>query len=204
MSKFLRIKLISFKTEIKKSEFELILRTVQELPEPVELPLYNWNMEVGYGNQDLSQSYPYRVFGTGFPSSLMVNLRMYRPNFDRMCDGPVQGFKIMFHKPNEGAQPWKRYSFLSPGTTKTFLISPQLKLAMENIRKYSPNVRECFFDVERPLRFFKQYTHVNCEMECLANFTLNQCGCVKMSMPRKQVVYKIKEMMMWQENFDFF
>lgn len=28
------------------------------------------------------------------------------------------------------------------------------------------------------------YTQVNCELECLTNFTLTKCGCVKFSMPR--------------------
>lgn len=146
-------------------------------------------MEIGYSDHDIdpSQSYPYRVFGTGYPSSLMINLQMYRSNFDRLCDGPIQGFKIMFHKPNEGGQSWKRYSFLSPGTVKTFFVSPQIKLAMDNIRKYDPNVRECHFGVERPLRYFKQYSSHNCETECLANFTFKQCGCVRLSMPRKYV-----------------
>lgn len=43
--------------------------------------------------------------------------------------------------------------------------------------------RQCFFDTERQLRFFKIYTQRNCELECLANFTVKTCGCAKFSMP---------------------
>lgn len=44
--------------------------------------------------------------------------------------------------------------------------------------------RQCFFNSERYLRFFKHYTQHNCELECLANYTMKTCGCVKFSMPR--------------------
>lgn len=30
----------------------------------------------------------------------------------------------------------------------------------------------------------KTYTQQNCYLECIANFTLKHCGCVKFSMPR--------------------
>jgi amiloride-sensitive sodium channel len=51
------------------------------------------------------------------------------------------------------------------------------------LQSYDPKVRQCFFEDEKKLRFFKLYTQSNCEIECLANFTLNTCGCVKFSMP---------------------
>lgn len=44
--------------------------------------------------------------------------------------------------------------------------------------------RQCFFNKERALRFYKVYSQKNCEMECIANFTFAKCGCVKFSMPR--------------------
>lgn len=61
--------------------------------------------------------------------------------------------------------------------------------------------RQCYFDSERKLRFLKVYTQRNCELECLANFTLAKwyvkspiilihyilccfSGCVKFSSPR--------------------
>lgn len=44
--------------------------------------------------------------------------------------------------------------------------------------------RQCYFNGERYLRFFQVYTQQNCELECLANYTMAKCGCVKFSMPR--------------------
>lgn len=43
--------------------------------------------------------------------------------------------------------------------------------------------RQCFFNSERTLHYLKTYTQRNCQLECLANFTLAKCGCVKFSMP---------------------
>lgn len=56
--------------------------------------------------------------------------------------------------------------------------------------------RQCFFNNERYLRFFKLYTQANCELECLTNHTLKECSCVKFSMPSKcfslSIDYKLK------------
>ncbi|XP_031639854.1 uncharacterized protein LOC116351846 [Contarinia nasturtii] len=63
----------------------------------------------------------------------------------------------------------------------------------EGLRYYSPEQRQCFFNSDRQLRFYKIYTQNNCESECLANFTRTMCGCVKFSMPStndKNIFYK--------------
>lgn len=51
---------------------------------------------------------------------------------------------------------------------------------------YTPQVRGCYFRSERQLRFFKLYSQKKCEMECLSNFTHDECGCVQFYMPRLQ------------------
>lgn len=38
---------------------------------------------------------------------------------------------------------------------------------------------------EGTLKYFKEYTQRNCELECLTDHTLKKCGCVKFSMPSK-------------------
>lgn len=149
------------------------------------VPSSNWNMERGYTrlkNVD-TDSYPYRVFGSGDSSGLILILKVSKPNIDHLCGGPVQGFQIRFHGPGEDAQLWKKRFQLSPGAVKLFLINPIGTKAMEGIRKYSPEVRKCYYPRERQLRFFKMYSLRNCETECLANYTLEICGCVQFSMP---------------------
>jgi hypothetical protein len=54
----------------------------------------------------------------------------------------------------------------------------------EALRKFSPEIRKCFFEGEKQLKFFKTYSKAQCKWECMANKTLEKCGCVKFSMPR--------------------
>ena len=62
-------------------------------------------------------------------------------------------------------------------------VKPNMITTSEGLADYAPERRQCYFNNERQLKFFKVYTQPNCELECLANFTLQKCGCVKFSMP---------------------
>lgn len=62
-------------------------------------------------------------------------------------------------------------------------IKPTITTTSNGLRSYDPNLRQCYFNDERRLRFFKVYSKNNCELECLANFTKKVCQCVKFSMP---------------------
>ncbi|KAL7045139.1 hypothetical protein ACKWTF_002156 [Chironomus riparius] len=53
-----------------------------------------------------------------------------------------------------------------------------------SLKKYHPEIRRCYYENERKLKFFKSYTKAHCDLECLANHTLKACGCTKFSMPR--------------------
>lgn len=46
--------------------------------------------------------------------------------------------------------------------------------------------RQCYFSEEKTLQFFKEYTKPNCDFECLTNYTLKKCDCVRFSMPRTE------------------
>lgn len=63
-------------------------------------------------------------------------------------------------------------------------VKPNMMTTSESLRTYHPWARQCYFSNERHLRFFKIYTQRNCELECLSNYTLSRCGCVKFSLPR--------------------
>lgn len=63
-------------------------------------------------------------------------------------------------------------------------VSAEVFQASEMLRTANPLKRNCFFSSERPLFFFRHYNQFNCAVECIANYTLAKCGCVKFSMPR--------------------
>lgn len=72
--------------------------------------------------------------------------------------------------------------FMSYATTLT--VEAKRIKRNRSMQKYPPAVRQCFFDGEKRLQFFKSYTRLNCELECLANNTLKTCGCVQHWMVR--------------------
>lgn len=45
------------------------------------------------------------------------------------------------------------------------------------VNNWAPKIRNCYFQNEKTLKFFKIYTIHNCEMECRANNTFSECGC---------------------------
>jgi Amiloride-sensitive sodium channel len=53
------------------------------------------------------------------------------------------------------------------------------------LREFSPETRKCYFEGEKPLKFFKSYTKLNCEWDCKANAMVKDCGCVHYNMPRE-------------------
>lgn len=48
---------------------------------------------------------------------------------------------------------------------------------------HTPEERRCYFESERQLKFFKRYSKINCEVECLTNKTIEVCGCSLYWMP---------------------
>lgn len=111
-----------------------------------------------------------------------LRMFMYNESFSSL-NLLYSSIPFRFHAPDEGPQIWKKFFHISPGRTVLFTLSPMLVITSPDIQKYSLDWRQCFFNSERSLRFYKQYTQRNCEMECMSNFTLAECGCVEFSMP---------------------
>lgn len=93
-------------------------------------------------------------------------------------------FNIAIHSQFEIPQISKNFLPLFPFEMLLISVKPKMMLT-EGLEDYDPNIRQCYFDSERKLRFYRNYTQTNCEVECLTNHTLAQCGCVKFSMPSK-------------------
>lgn len=150
----------------------------------------NWNKGDGFHyGQDIINTYPYRVFGAGPRAGLLIALRLYEEDFDYLCSGPSQGFKIHLHAPGEIPQVTKHY-FRVPLIHEVLVsVKPNIITTSEGLRRCEPNKRQCYFGSERQLRFFKLYTQRNCQLECLSNFTKSECGCVKFAQPSKHELY---------------
>ncbi|GAB0099479.1 pickpocket protein 28 [Sergentomyia squamirostris] len=144
----------------------------------------HWTLEDGYTPEASLTPFPVRVLGAGARAGLFILLRLYEYDLDYICRGPVQGFKILLHTPGEIPQVSKQYFRVPLNQEVVVSVKPNMITTSDGLRDYSPNRRQCFFNHERYLRYFKIYTQQNCELECLSNFTRSKCGCVKFSMPR--------------------
>lgn len=144
-----------------------------------------WNLQDGYNmSVAINETYPHRVFGAGARAGFFALLKLNDTDAEYVCRGPVQGFKVLLHVPGEVPQVSKHY-FRVPLLEEVLIsVKPNMITTSENLRHYTPWDRQCYFSDERDLRFFKIYTQRNCELECLSNYTMSKCGCVKFSLPR--------------------
>lgn len=62
-----------------------------------------------------------------------------------------------------------------------------LRTTATNLFQWKPRTRNCYYQHERILKFFKIYTANNCEIECRANHSLKMCGCVAYYHPSKNI-----------------
>ncbi|KRF94123.1 pickpocket protein 28 [Drosophila mojavensis] len=143
-----------------------------------------WSLDKGYDASCDVETYPARVLSAGARSGIFMTLQSFEQEVDYACRGPVQGFKVLLHAPDDVPQVSKQFVRIPMGREVLIAVKPNMITMSEGIAEYDPQRRQCFLGHERPLRFFKVYSESNCELECLANFTLAKCGCVKFSMPR--------------------
>jgi amiloride-sensitive sodium channel len=103
-----------------------------------------------------------------------------------VCQGTGKVFPIILHMPNETPTPFHEEIYLKYHRRKTITVVVKTYKSTEDLRKFSPEKRACYFENERQLKFYKSYTKSHCDFECMTNYTLKECGCVKFSMPRSE------------------
>lgn len=94
-------------------------------------------MESGYKKtSNVSDSYPYRVHSSGLRGGLSVLLRLYDYNFDYLCRGPVVGFKVLLHPPDELPQISKHYFRVPLNTETRVTVRPVVTTASKDLLSY--------------------------------------------------------------------
>lgn len=169
-----------FRFTIIQSRIAAELKTVQGNPHK-----RHWSMKMGYTpNVDENEVYPHRVFDAGFQYALETLTGILLDRSYQFCRYFAPGFLLSLHMPNE--LPRFSHQFIYVPYEEDFYISviPKVIRTSGDVRAYSPQIRGCYFRSERKLRFFKAYSQQMCELECVANFTLEMCNCVRFFMPR--------------------
>ncbi|KFB52407.1 AGAP010967-PA-like protein [Anopheles sinensis] len=138
-----------------------------------------WN-ETKFGGDAI----PLNALGTGTTDSLWMYLATSKTDIDYTCAGDLQGFTMTLHESSAYPTMTKRSLFIPLDHRVQIAVKPQIITTSPSAADYHWSKRQCFFDNERYLQFFKIYNQDNCELECLTNITLAVCDCVRYSMPR--------------------
>ena len=144
----------------------------------------DWFLEKEYESMKL-KVYPHRVIGSGVQAGLSVELKMKKSNLNPGCKRGVQGFRLSLHSPVEVPQVSKQFYSVPLQKQTTIAVKPRMIYSSKDVKGYDPASRQCFFNNEKSLKFFKTYTKSSCELECLTEHTLSSCGCVQFAMPRE-------------------
>lgn len=152
------------------------------------LNLSDWNLETGYKTKSSGEDYPRRIFSALKKSGIRVDLRAYDEDIEYVCSGyDVPGYTFYVHTPGTAVQLEDLSVDVSHSEAVQISIKPKLITTSDGLRNYRIDQRKCFFNSERKLNFFQLYSQSNCEIECLTDYTLQDCGCVMFFMPSKLI-----------------
>lgn len=149
-----------------------------------EIPYITWNPENGYTNDGIHTPYPRQVSGAGSHFGLSLLLDADIANYYCSTTNSY-GFKILMHSPIETPQLSNFGFYISPGFETKVVVTPKISQATDLIRRVPIKQRQCKFANENNLSYYKIYSKKNCESECTAKLTEQECGCTLYFMPRK-------------------
>lgn len=143
-----------------------------------------WNPDYGYKSKMTLSEYPIRAVYPKFflPSPVF---QINTENIEHECKGSDHTTKVTFTMPGDVSKMSRNSYRIHSSKVSYITINTNVVNTSFGLHRYQPHQRQCFYNSERQLRFFKIYTENNCREECLANFTKIYCGCVKFSMPSK-------------------
>ncbi|OXA61991.1 Pickpocket protein 28 [Folsomia candida] len=96
------------------------------------------------------------------------------------------GFMAVAHLPFDFPNVADKGIAIKPNTETYLKIEPEIVRAGSEIQAFPLDNRNCYFGKEYSLKYYKYYTMSNCENECIANLTYNECECIRYYMPRSE------------------
>ncbi|XP_055622258.1 pickpocket protein 28-like [Toxorhynchites rutilus septentrionalis] len=160
------------------AEYDSIFRHIQQTSSST-----SWDVTDGYRADAGIRTYPFRSLGKGTRDGLTIVLKTKKIDNEFYCKGIQDGFKIAVNAPYKAPAVSQGYYTVYPLQTVFIMVNPELIETADGLKKHSYEKRECFFQSERSLRFYKIYNQANCMIECLANQTLEVCGCLTLNFP---------------------
>lgn len=117
----------------------------------------DWTPEKGFSSQLLKNDiygYPRPVVGTG--THLGLSIVVDAGIAEYYCSSTNSyGFKILLHSPNEAPMISHYGTSVSNGYESRIVITPTLSVASDAIRNLPVNVRQCLFEQENYLTYYR-------------------------------------------------
>ncbi|KAI5730158.1 hypothetical protein M8J76_010655 [Diaphorina citri] len=158
-------------------------KDTSELNTTIHYPSVDWTLENDFPENAPVDSIPWRPWGAGRHLGLTVVLDANIEEY--FCSSEASyGFKLLLQNPVETPKLAAFGELISPGRESLIVIKPIINKSNPSIATSDPELRQCLFNKERALRFYRHYTQRNCILECEANFTLSFCQCVMYFMPK--------------------
>ncbi|XP_037826361.1 pickpocket protein 28-like [Lucilia sericata] len=143
----------------------------------------SWSLDDGYQGQGYN-AYPLRSILPSVRNGFRLELATFGKHIDYLCGTYKQGYKVFLNSPDSIALTRGNYILVPKSKDVMITVVPQFIKSQDNLMDYPVEKRQCYFNKERNLRFFKFYTQNNCQTECLTNYTIAKCGCARFWMPR--------------------
>lgn len=94
------------------------------------------------------------------------------------------GFKVLLHSPIETPKIADYGMSITPGFESRVVVTPNLIETSDALRRIPQNIRQCIFESEHQLRYYRTYSRKNCEKECESRIVSEYCNCIMYYMPR--------------------
>lgn len=139
-----------------------VFEAFENLKDTSNMPKAGWSLQDGFFNKS-PEMYPHRASGSGENGGLQFE--MWRaiaevknsPSFNK-------GFKLVVHLPSELPQFDKIYYRFPLEKMATLIIRPSM-IVTENLDNYNYRTRQCYFEGEKKLKLFRNYTRSNCKLD---------------------------------------
>ncbi|XP_070498112.1 pickpocket protein 28-like [Chironomus tepperi] len=167
------------RSNVRKSMFAFNPLINEKLDDSNEV--FQWSLDHSFAKDHDADSVPVKAEKGIFFS---FNVHLNESDTSNICLQIGNIFSFYIHLPNEIMLPMHQEHYVEFKRKRDIVLAAKLYKIDEGMRKFPPKIRGCYFEHEKQLQFFKTYTKALCEYECMINYTLSECGCVKFSMPR--------------------
>lgn len=123
----------------------------------------------------------------GLFGGLEITLKLQERDKDYLCRKGVTGFRIVLHPAVEMPQPSKHFVHVPLLQHVSVAVKPNIITTKSNVlHKYDEDAMRCIVNRANPpkLKFFRNYTQRNCELDCLSTFFTKLDMDFSFSVPR--------------------